>query len=79
MTLAMHLLERDLVPDERLREEDQHDPELQQNRLMAFVRKLTASPVAIETAAANRQHYEVPTEFYQRVLGKHSSAAAGAR
>jgi len=83
MTLAMQLLERDLVPDflirrrirgllaARLREEDQHDPELQQNRLMAFIRKLAASPVAIETDAANQQHYEVPTEFYQRVLGKH--------
>ena len=35
------------------------------------MRKLAGSPVAIETAAANEQHYEVPTEFYQRVLGKH--------
>ena len=27
--------------------------------------------MAIETAAANEQHYEVPTEFYSRVLGRH--------
>ena len=34
-------------------------------------------PVAVETEAANRQHYEVPTEFFRLVLGprlKYSSA-----
>ena len=82
-SFAMNLLERDLVPDflirrrirallaARLREEDQGDPESQQQRLQDFVRRLAASPVAIETQAANEQHYEVPTEFYTRVLGKH--------
>lgn len=82
-SLAMRLLESDLVPDflirrrirsllaARLREEDQHDPERQQQRLIDFIRRLCQSPVAIKTAAANEQHYEVPTEFYQRVLGKH--------
>ncbi|HUQ10810.1 MAG TPA: cyclopropane-fatty-acyl-phospholipid synthase family protein [Steroidobacteraceae bacterium] len=82
-SLAMNLLERDLVPDflirrrirsllaSRLREEDQGDPERQQRRLSDFLRRLATSPVAIETRAANQQHYEVPTEFYQKVLGKH--------
>jgi cyclopropane-fatty-acyl-phospholipid synthase len=82
-SLAMRLLERDIVPDflirhrirqllgARLREEDQRDPERQQQRLIDFIRQLERSPVAIETAAANEQHYEVPTEFYTRVLGKH--------
>jgi cyclopropane-fatty-acyl-phospholipid synthase len=82
MTLAMTLLERDLVPDflirrrirsllaARLREEDQRDPERQQQRLSEFLKRLASSPVAIETAAANEQHYEVPTAFYQHVLGK---------
>ena len=88
-TLAMRLLERDLVPDflirrrirdllaSRLREEDQRDPEKQQQRLIDFIRKLHQSPVAIETAAANEQHYEVPTEFYTRVLGKHLKYSSG--
>jgi cyclopropane-fatty-acyl-phospholipid synthase len=82
-SLAMNLLERDLVPDflirrrirallaARLRHEDQGDPEKQQQRFSEFVRRLEGSPVAIETGSANQQHYEVPTEFYQRVLGKH--------
>jgi cyclopropane-fatty-acyl-phospholipid synthase len=88
-SLAMNLLERDLVPDflirrrirsllaARLREEDQGDPERQQQRFSAFLRKLASSPVAIETKAANAQHYEVPTEFYQRVLGKHLKYSSG--
>ncbi len=82
-SLAMRRLERDVIPDflirqrirsllaARLREEDQRDPERQQQRLIDFIRQLERSPVAIETAAANEQHYEVPTEFYARVLGKH--------
>jgi len=82
-SLAMQLLERDLVPDflirrrirallaTRLREEDQRDPAKQQQRLIDFIRQLEDSPLAIETAAANQQHYEVPTAFYTRVLGRH--------
>jgi cyclopropane-fatty-acyl-phospholipid synthase len=35
----------------------------------ALVASLRASEVAIETAAANAQHYEVPTGFFERVLG----------
>lgn len=82
-SLSMRLLERDLVPDrlirqgirkllrERLDEEDQGDPEAQQKRLMALIAHLKASPIAINTSEANEQHYEVPTEFYTHVLGKH--------
>jgi cyclopropane-fatty-acyl-phospholipid synthase len=79
----MRLLERNLVPDSvirsrirallqaRLAEEDKGDPERQQQHLMELIRRLKASPIAINTADANEQHYEVPTEFYLRVLGKH--------
>lgn len=34
---------------------------------MKFVEKLRDSPVAIETARANEQHYEVPTDFFRKV------------
>lgn len=37
---------------------------------MKFVQKLRESPVAIQTARANEQHYEVPTDFFRTVLGK---------
>ena len=34
---------------------------------MRFVEKLRESPVAVETAQANQQHYEVPTDFFMTV------------
>jgi cyclopropane-fatty-acyl-phospholipid synthase len=37
----------------------------------ALVQELRASDVAIETHAANAQHYEVPPAFFERVLGPH--------
>jgi cyclopropane-fatty-acyl-phospholipid synthase len=42
-----------------------------------FVRASAAGPIALETAAANAQHYEVPVAFFRAVLGprlKYSSA-----
>jgi cyclopropane-fatty-acyl-phospholipid synthase len=43
--------------------------ETRQEALMAFVNELKTMPIAIETEAANQQHYEVPSEFYQYALG----------
>ncbi|HLK67557.1 MAG TPA: cyclopropane-fatty-acyl-phospholipid synthase family protein [Bryobacteraceae bacterium] len=77
------LLERDLVPDwmirtgirrllrDRLREESRGGIESQRARLAAFVERLRSSPIAIQTRAANEQHYEVPAEFFQIILGPH--------
>ena len=42
----------------------------------AFVASLRASDIAIETAAANAQHYEVPAAFFERVLGPHLKYSA---
>jgi cyclopropane-fatty-acyl-phospholipid synthase len=36
----------------------------------ALIAKLRQSPIAIRTDDPNRQHYEVPTKFFQLVLGK---------
>jgi cyclopropane-fatty-acyl-phospholipid synthase len=77
------LVERDLVPDwilragirrliaQRLRDEDKGDPRKQQAYLMSYIEQLKASPIAIHTPEANRQHYEVPAEFFASVLGRH--------
>lgn len=46
-------------------------------RERAFAASLTRRALAEDTAAANRQHYEVPTGFFQHMLGprlKYSSA-----
>jgi cyclopropane-fatty-acyl-phospholipid synthase len=37
----------------------------------ALVAELRASDIAVATAAANAQHYEVPPAFFARVLGPH--------
>jgi cyclopropane-fatty-acyl-phospholipid synthase len=55
---------------QRLRDE-RGSIEREAARHAAFVDTLRASDIAIETAAANAQHYEVPAAFYARVLGPH--------
>lgn len=76
-------LERDILPDwlirvgirrllaQRLREEDKGSLEAQQAHLMQLISRLKIGPLAIETAAANSQHYEVPARFFQLALGPH--------
>ncbi|MEX2466496.1 MAG: cyclopropane-fatty-acyl-phospholipid synthase family protein [Gemmatimonadota bacterium] len=55
---------RSLLRDRLVEAETGHD-------LDAFVRMLEEGPVAVETEAANEQHYEVPAAFYEHVLGPH--------
>lgn len=76
------ILEKNLLPDwlirigirrllrQRLREENKGSAEKQKAALLALVSELRAAPICIETAAANAQHYEVPTRFYQLCLGR---------
>ncbi len=75
------LLTRDVFPDfllrfgirrlllQRLKEEDKGGLEPTREHLRKLIEELRQSPIAIETAAANEQHYEVPTRFYQLCLG----------
>ena len=60
-----------LMPFERL------DCEKRQALLMKHVAELRASPIAIATDEANEQHYELPTRFFERVLGKHMKYSSG--
>jgi cyclopropane-fatty-acyl-phospholipid synthase len=53
----------------RLREQRDANP-------AQLIEQLRRSEVAIVTAAANAQHYEVPTGFFQRVLGPHLKYSA---
>jgi cyclopropane-fatty-acyl-phospholipid synthase len=83
------LVERDLVPDwilraairrlvaQRLRGEDKGDPEKQQADFMRYVEQLKASPIAVDTLAANQQHYEIPAEFFAAVLGSDRKYSCG--
>jgi cyclopropane-fatty-acyl-phospholipid synthase len=53
----------------RIRHIMREDAAQQQEAQREFVRQLRESPIAIETDAANVQHYEVPTVFFEQVLG----------
>ncbi len=53
-----------------LAEKEKDDVLIQCKKLLKFVGELKESPIALNTADANQQHYEVPAEFFQLVLGK---------
>jgi cyclopropane-fatty-acyl-phospholipid synthase len=83
------LLEKDLIPDflirwgirenckKRIADETINDLEMQHEKFMVFMRKLRQKPIAEDTVAANEQHYEVPTRFFELVLGKHLKYSSG--
>lgn len=87
--MIFNLLEKDIIPDflirmgirnllkQRLTEENKGSQEAKQLHLNAYIEKLKASPIAINTSDANEQHYEVPTEFYKYVLGKRMKYSGG--
>ena len=80
---AITLAEHKLLPDslvrfgikrllkKRLQDEYANDPEQRNQRYQQLLENLRQSPIAIETVAANAQHYEVPAAFFQFALGKH--------
>ncbi|MGZ3764943.1 MAG: SAM-dependent methyltransferase [Mucilaginibacter sp.] len=83
------LIEQNRVPDlllrkgirsllkQRLNHENKGGVEAQQAHLMSLISLLKNSPIAVNTADANKQHYEVPTQFYQYCLGKNLKYSSG--
>jgi len=83
------LLARNLLPDAAIRigirrllakkidDEEETDPGKAQEAIAEFIRGLDASPIAVKTAEANEQHYEVPTEFFRLVLGPRMKYSCG--
>ncbi|MEX2517257.1 MAG: cyclopropane-fatty-acyl-phospholipid synthase family protein [Gammaproteobacteria bacterium] len=77
------LCEHGLIPDalarlgmrrllaRRLREEGSGGSEAQFARFQKLLNDFSNGPIAVETDAANEQHYEVPAEFFKLALGKH--------
>jgi cyclopropane-fatty-acyl-phospholipid synthase len=88
-SFASRLVERDLVPDvlirqeirrllaKRLADEDAGTDDRNRGRKQNFVVQLKTSPIAVETRAANSQHYEVPSRFFELVLGKRLKYSSG--
>lgn len=83
MQTIYKILETDFVPEpliragiqkmlsDKLNELQVDDSQVRQRREKEFSLDLRTRPIAIKTATANQQHYEVPTEFFQYVLGPH--------
>nr|WP_020648988.1 cyclopropane-fatty-acyl-phospholipid synthase family protein [Solimonas variicoloris] len=82
MTLnAIDCCERGWIPDplaragmrrligQRLVDEGSRDGERRAARFSRLLDELRASPIAIETGAANEQHYELPAAFFHGHLG----------
>ena len=81
MPLIDSLIEKDILPDgairwgirrllkQRLVDERPDDAAARFAKVDAFAAELRTLPVAIETKAANEQHYEVPAAFYKLCLG----------
>jgi cyclopropane-fatty-acyl-phospholipid synthase len=75
------LAERGLMPDAllrlgirrqcglRLREELAGGVPHQEQRLQTRLAQLRTAPLAVQTEAANAQHYELPPEFFEHCLG----------
>ena len=78
---AVHLTERGYLPDsltrygvrhlltQRLQQEEQGDCAVRQERFQKFLEQTRQAPIAVSTDKANERHYEVPAEFFQKVLG----------
>ena len=83
MSLAIDLAEHGRIPDvllragirrllrKRLDKLREGGMERQRERFQSLVEEIAKAPLAIETNAANEQHYEVPTAFYLLCLGEH--------
>jgi len=81
VNLAIDLAERRIAPDpivrmgmrwllmQRLRSEGLTGNGHDQSRLKEFVDELRTEPIAIATDVANEQHYELPAEFFETILG----------
>ena len=78
-----NLLKKDVLPDplirlgvrqktnNRIKSLEKMDVSEKEDFLMDFIKERSQGPIAINTGDANEQHYEVPSRFFDLVLGKH--------
>lgn len=89
MSLSLTLLEKGLLPDaiirwgirarlsNKLRLESSGGMEGEKERRRKFLERLSASPISINADDANKQHYELPALFFERVLGARMKYSSG--
>lgn len=61
----------------KLRRQRVEDVEERSNRLKLFIEDLKDQPIAIKTERANQQHYELPSEFFEKILGDNLKYSSG--
>ena len=83
MNVLIDMADRGLLPDflvrlgirhldkRRLKQENRGGPTGQKVAIDRLIKQMRSSPIAVNTQDANRQHYEVPAEFFTAVLGRH--------
>ena len=83
MKTAIQLVERGLVPGivlrrgirsllkQRVEEEQERQRGGRERAIEAWTEEMRSSPIALVPELANQQHYEVPAEFFELVLGPH--------
>ena len=81
--LAFNLAELGLVPDvlirrgirhligHRLQDVNADDAATIAERQASFIEQMRNAPIALVPEKANEQHYEVPADFFEKVLGPH--------
>lgn len=81
MSIMVNLMEQGMLPDtlirrgirrllrKRLQEEDHGYVDVNRERQRKLFAALAEGPLAVTSDAANRQHYELPPEFFAQVLG----------
>lgn len=86
---AIDLAERRVLPDplvragmrlvmgRRLRTERTTGADDSRRKLRAFVDELRDGPIAVATDTANEQHYELPAEFFEVILGPYLKYSSG--
>lgn len=81
---ALELAERGWLPDALLRAGIRRllaarlaDEERRFAQRAGWIESLRKGPIALATDAANRQHYEVPAAFFERVMGRHLKYSCG--
>jgi cyclopropane-fatty-acyl-phospholipid synthase len=82
LNLMIDVMERGILPDwairygirklcrERLKSLEKPSIDQLQKDLDGYIDDLKKSPIAVHTQDANRQHYELPPEFFTLALGK---------
>jgi len=89
MQALIDLAERGRLPDslvrigirrllaERSREQSRGGVEARAESMTRLLARMDASPIAVDTASANDQHYEVPPDFFRHMLGPRLKYSCG--